>query len=314
MTKIATWSLIEESIRKGFVTMADTNSAMLGRGIRADAATLALLGISDVPDEDLNGLIEDEEFLSSLKVDDTPFFLSARKCYALVTEIGPIEKVDTDEELSEGPLTLSYYISCMPRETMEGWNACGNFYHPDSPLPVLKDAAKARLDLICFVQELILEGSKGCGFDPKTVSVLGDVGMRSVRNVFGPKGNKPILSYTDASKGARADLVWGNPLDCVEWLAGRRGFHQGRLTPEWVNEKIPEIPNLEAAAALPGIVAWLGQKTSEELAGELGWEFSQVRDWTRAINVPPEKAGAIAKAAGIDPVLYSELISKLTVP
>lgn len=312
MTKIATWSLIEESIRKGFVTMADTTSAMLDNGDRADAVTLALLGISNVPDEDLNNLIEDEVFLSSLNVNETPFMNCARKCYALVTDIGPLEKIDVAEEGSEGPLSLSYFISCMPREPMDGWDHSGNFYHPDSPLPALKDAAMARVELADFVQELILEGSKGYGFSPKTVSILGDVGMRSVRNVFGPKGNKPILSSTDPSKGARADLVWGNPLDCLEWLAGRRGFHQGRLSPQWVNEKIPDIPNLEAAAALPGIVAWLGQKTSEELAGELGWELSQIKDWTRAKNVPPENAGAIGKAAGIDPILYSELIGRLT--
>lgn len=141
---------------------------------------------------------------------------------------------------------------------------------------------------------------------------MGDVGLRTVRNVFGPKGNKPILSNNVASKGFRSDLVWGDPLDCLDWLAGRRGFHQGRLSPEWVSEKIPDIPTLEAAAALPGIVAWLGQKTSYELANELGWDISQIRAWTRAESVPPDKAGAVAKAAGVDPVRYSELICRLT--
>jgi len=312
MNKVATWSSIEESIQIGFFVMADACEKMLGFGERGDAATSAILGIPSESDQIPDKPTSVSDPFERIDVKGTMFAHCVARCYKLVNEIGYLDEVDFDNERADGADWLSFFLSCMPREAMDVDDYTGVFHHPEAALPTLRDAAVARLELAEFVQNFISGDYNGFGFPPKTVSFLGNVSIRTVRNVFGPKGNKPIRSSTMQYNNARSDLVWGDPLDCLEWLAGRRGFHQGRLSPEWVNEKIPEIPNLEAAAALPGIVAWLGQKTSEELAGELGWELSQIRDWTRAINVPPEKAGAIGKAAGIDPVLYSELIGRLT--
>lgn len=53
------------------------------------------------------------------------------------------------------------------------------------------------------------------------IAYLGDVDLRTVRNAMGPRGDKPIRSTARPKPaGARSDLVYGNPLDAIEWLAG----------------------------------------------------------------------------------------------
>lgn len=130
---------------------------------------------------------------------------------------------------------------------------------------------------------------------------------------MGPKGDKPIRSTARPKPaGVRSDLVFGDPLDAIEWLAGRRGFHAGRLSPEWVSGLVGEIGSLHVGAALPGLLAWLNRTTTDELASRLGWPVEHVRDWTRARGVDAGKAAEIGAAVGLDCAAYREAIERLT--
>jgi hypothetical protein len=129
---------------------------------------------------------------------------------------------------------------------------------------------------------------------------------------MGPNGDKPIRSNAKPKgKDARSDLVLGDPLDAIEWLAGRRGFHPGRLSPEWVNQQLAGIQSREAAAGLPGLVTWLNRTTTEQLASALGWPADRVREWTRAHSTDVNAAEQVAAAAGLDVAAYRDLIARV---
>lgn len=307
------WNVIEEDVRIGFVLMADACRYMLGMGERGNAAAAAILGMQEVPPDHLDDRIEDPEFLRGVAIAGTQFVVSARRCYDFVTIRGPIESINVEDERAEGLNSLSYFLSFMPREAMGGLDFTPTFSRPDAPLVVLLEAAEARLELAEFVHNLVRYGEMGLGFTPRTIAILGDVNLRSVRNVMGPKGDKPIRSNASSAEGTeRTELVLGDPLDALEWLAGRRGFNPGRLSPEWVSEHLEGFATLPAAGALPGIVSWLNRVTTGELAEAVGWPVDRVRDWTRARNMDAERAAEIGGAAGLDGRAYADLIRRLS--
>jgi hypothetical protein len=278
-------------------------------GQRGDAAAAAILGVDEVPDHQLDDLIKHQEFLDNVSIEGTQFESCARRCFDLVTVLRPIEEIDVEDEEAEGTQWLSYFLSFMPSEAMGGSDFTGTFHNPDAPLVVLLGMAQARLALAEYVQRLISQGDARVGFSPKEIAYLGDVDVRTVRNAMGPKGDKPIR--TDTRPGRRSDFVWGDPLDAIEWLAGRRGFHPGRLSPEWLNQHLSQVHTKKAAAALPGLVSWINRTTTEQLASLLDWQTEAVRAWTRGEITDRRHASRIASAAGLDGSAYQALIDRV---
>jgi len=312
MTRLPAWKAIEDDVRIGFVLVADACRYMVGMGRRGDAAASAILGTKKVPGHHLDDLIQNREFFGSIDISETHFAACARRCFDLVTVLDPLEQIDVDEAKTEGTQWLSYFLSFIPREAMGGGDFTGTFHHPDAPLPVLLGMAEARLALAEYVQNLVRESDSGSGFTAKELSFLGEVDVRTVRNAMGPKGDKPIRSNANPRReDARSELVLGDPLDAIEWLASRRGFHPGRLSPEWVNRHLGGIGTLEAAAALPGLTTWLNRTTTEQLASSAGWQVDRVRDWTRARSIDVSSADEIGAAAGLDVAAYRELIGRV---
>ena|GEM_PF-3138595 len=306
------WEQLEEDIRIGLVVVADACRFMVGMGERGDILAKAILGLSKLPDEIglLDDLIEDDKFLKSVQIEGTQFLEATKHCFEIVTTSSPVELIDASSGRTEGAEWLSYFLGMMPREAMGGNDYSGTFSHPDAQLPGLRDTCFAKLELVEFTQGVVQEGTFGIGFTPKTVALLGGMNINTVRNVFGPNGNKPILS-TAAGRGKRTDLVWGNPLDTLEWLAGRRGFDVGGITPNWVNSNMPTLQSAEAAFALPGIVAWLNRETTEDAAHKLGWEPHRFSAWVRGRTSDISSAGELAEAVGLDPKAYILLMKRL---
>jgi hypothetical protein len=207
---------------------------------------------------------------------------------------------------------LSYFLAALPREAMGGLDFTGIATDADAPLVSLLRNAEARLHLVEFVQGLFGDPRIGFGFTPGEIAILGGTDVRTVRNVMGPKGDKPIRSHgMGKERIGKNDLVLGDPLDALEWLAGRRGFHPGRLSMDWVNEKLSEIQSFQAAAAIPGVIHWLNRSTTVDLAKSLGWPLDRLRKWIRAEECDSADAKLIAVASGLDPAKYRFLIESL---
>jgi hypothetical protein len=291
--------------------MADATRYMLGCGDRGDRAASALLGRSDVQSIHLDDLIQNDEFLASIVLTDTGLLAAAKHCFDFVTVRAPIEMIQIDEVRVEGVEWLSYFLSVLPREAMGGWDYTGIATNPDAPLVSLLRHAEARLQLAEFVQGLFTEKGTGIGFTPGEIAVLAGTDVRTVRNVMGPKGDKPIRSHgLGKERSGKNDLVHGDPLDALEWLAGRRAFHPGRLSTNWVNEKLSEVRSAQAAAAIPGVIIWLNRSTTKDFAKSLNWPLDRLRKWLRAEGINPADAKSIAVASGLDPTNYSSLIAQ----
>lgn len=322
------WTDVERDIRIAMALAADVVRNMIGMrdpNGRGDAAAAAFLGLPNL--RGIHGFLVEEtydsferrpnvEFLAKIDIDDTLFARAARRCFDLVAMRGPIEEIDFANDRDDGLHPLWYFLSAIPTDSY-GSDAdySGIAQDPDSNLRLLHDLASARLTLAEYVDDLTRgywpEWQSTCVFTPRDISLLGDVNIRTVRNVMGPKGNKPIRTETMGGKASRPDLVWGDALDCIEWLAGRRGFQPGPLSPQWVDRRVSEVGSLRALGALPGIVAWINRTTTEDLAARLQWSPERVRNWTRGINMETDHARAIAAAAGLDGVAYADRVKAL---
>jgi hypothetical protein len=305
---VPAWSEIEHDTRLGLVLLADACRHMVRSEDRDNAVGAAMLGIKDLPDEALDVLIKDREFLSSVSIADTHLAACVRHCFDVITVLRPLEEVDLEAERAEGTAWLSYYLSLIPRETIGGVDYSGKFHLPGAPLVTILEMAQARVKLAEYVQNLVLTNNSGFGFTPNEISRLGRVDIRTVRNAMGPKGDSPIRTVRPRT---RNDTVWGDPLDTSEWLAGRRGFQPGGLSAEWVSRNFDNIKSFETAAALPGLVTWLNGQSTDELATSLGWQVDRIRDWTRGRAVSPDFAEELAAATGLDRVSYRKLIERV---
>lgn len=325
------WTDVQRDIRIVMALTADVIRNMIGMrdpNGRGDAAAAAFLGLSDLSGID-GFLVEatydsierrpNAAFLDRIEIDGTLFANAARRCYELVATRGPIEELDYENDRDEGLHWLWYFLSAIPTDSY-GSDAdySGIAHDPDSNLRLLHDLASARLDLAEYIDEVTQATASWeemfwpkYVFTPRDVALLGDVNIRTVRNVMGPKGNKPIRTETMGGKASRPDHVWGDALDCIEWLAGRRGFQPGPLSPQWVDRRILEVGSLRALGALPGVVAWVNRITTEDLAARLQWSPERVRNWTRGIDMEANHARTIAAAAGLDGVAYADRVKTL---
>ncbi|MBZ9960610.1 hypothetical protein [Mesorhizobium sp. BR1-1-14] len=326
------WSSIETDIRTVMALAVDVCRNMVGQrhpSGRGDAAAAALLGMETL--HGVDGFIVEEiyhsftrrpnrKFLAKIDIERTLFSDAARRCYDLVANKGPIEHIRYDDDRDDGLNWLRYFLSAIPDDSY----GTGAFdysdlkHNPDSNLRLLHDMTSAQLTLAEYVDDLTKadasweEWRSTCVFTARDISLLGDVNIRTVRNVMGPNGNKPIRTETiDGKASRRPNLVWGNALDSIEWLAGRRGFQPGSLSPQWVDGRISAIGSLPALAAVPGVVAWINRTTTDELAAKLQWLPERVRSWTRGKDIYPEQAEAISAAAGLDGKAYASRIKSL---
>ena len=308
MHSLPLWSKVLEHLRIAAVLKADDTRYFLGMTNRGNAAAAAILGMEDVPAQHLDDLIEAESFLADVNVEETGIELATRRCYQLVLDCPALQDIDVSEERTEGPDWLSYFLSALPREAMGGLDYTGIYLAPDAPLQVLLRGASAVLSLTEVVQDLILHDRLETGFAAQDIAALGGLDVRSVRNVMGPKGNKPIR--TTVATNLRADYVEGDPLDTLEWLAGRRGFSGYEISASWVEGHLPQIDNPAAAAAIPAVFAWAQGVTTPTLAKRLCWPAERVSGWTRGKGVRPTEAVALAEAAGLDGPTYEALIER----
>ena len=325
------WPEVERDIRIAMTLAADVVRNMIGMrdpSGRGDAAAAALLGLPDL--SGINGFIVEEtydsfegrynaEFLGKIPIAGTEFAKAARRCYDLVATRGPIEDLDYENDRQDGLHWLWYFLSAITTDSY-GSDAdySGIARDPDSNLRLLHDLASARLDLAEYIDELTQATETWEKmfwpkylFTARDIALLGDVSIRTVRNAMGPKGNKPIRTETIGGKASRPDYVWGDALDCIEWLAGRRGFQPGPLSPQWVDRRIPEVGSLRALGALPGVVGWINRTTTEDLAARLRWPTERFRNWTRGIDMEVNYARTIASAVGLDGAAYADRVKTL---
>lgn len=322
------WVDIETDIRIVMALTADVVRNMIGS--RGDAAAATFLGFPDL--SGIDGFVVEEtydqfecrpntEFLARIQIEGTQFANAARRCYDLASTRGPIEEIDYQDDRDEGLYWLWYFLSSIPTDSYgSGADYFGMAHDLDSPLRLLHDLASARLGLAEYIDEVTRATSSWEEashsphvFTTRDIALLGDVNLRTVRNAMGPKGNKPIHTEAISGKkgGRRSELVWGDALDSIEWLSGRRGFQPGPLSPQWVDRRVPEIESLRALGALPGLVAWINRTPTEDLAERLHWPTEKVRNWTRGIGMEPNQAQAIAAAAGLDGKVYTDRVKTL---
>lgn len=325
------WSDIERDIRIAMTLAADVIRNMIGVNDlngRGDAAAARFLGLPDL--SGISGFIVEEtydsyerrpntEFLAKIDINGTLFADAARRCYDLVATRAPIEEVNYENDRDEGLSWLWYFLSSVPEDSYGTgtFEYSGLKHDPDSSLRLLHDLTSARLTLAEFIADVTSAtacwdepGRSNCVFTPRDIALLGDVNIRTVRNVMGPKGDKPIRTEAIGGK-SRSDLVWGDALDSIEWLSGRRGFQPGPLSSQWVDLRVPEVGSLRALGALPGVVTWINRATSEDLAARLQWSTEKVRNWTRGIDMDANEARAIAAAAGLDGAAYAGRVTAL---
>jgi hypothetical protein len=325
------WSDVETDIKIVMSLVADVCRNMVGMREphgRGDTAAAALLGLPDL--SGINGFVVEAtydsferrpntEFLEKIQIEGTLFARAARRCYDLVATRGPIQEINYEYERDEGLYWLWYFLSTVPTDSYGSDADYSGIAHDlDSNLRLLHDLASARLDLAEYIDEITQATAAWeemfwpkYVFTPRDVALLGDVNIRTVRNVMGPKGNKPIRTEPMGGKASRPDHVWGDALDCIEWLAGRRGFQPGPLSSQWVDRRLPEISSLRALGALPGLVAWINRTTTEELAARLQWSPEKVRNWTRGVNLEADDARTIAAAVGLDEAAYANRVKAL---
>lgn len=307
------WEQINHDIRIGFALTADQTRLMAGDVERGEMAARAVLGVENTRYDLMCDHLDDGEMLASFDIEGSPFYGAATTCFKIISSERRLEEIDVTNDRLNGEQLLSYFLKAMPRESMGLYDVPSIFDGLDSPLPLLLAKCMAKLDLAEFIQELSDQTSDtlGFGFTPTTVAVLGQMNVRTVRNHFGPKGDKAIRSRSLGSDAYRSDLVIGDPLDSIEWLAGRRGFDPGGVSTDWMNEKMASIQSVKIASALPGVFAWTNRQTSEAISETLGWPPTKFSKWVRSVDLKQLDAAAVANAVGLDPKAYSELMSRL---
>ncbi|ODM45870.1 hypothetical protein A9320_27170 [Ruegeria sp. PBVC088] len=308
MDNLPPWTRILEDLRVAAVLKADDTRYFLGMNDRGNAAAAAILGMEDVPAQHLDDLIASEAFLAEVAIEGSGIERAAHRSYRLVSAPPALQDIDVSDERAEGTDWLSYFLSALPREAMGGLDHTGVYLSPDAPLQILLTGASATLAIAEVVQGILCDGQLEIGFSAQEIATLGGLDVRSVRNVMGPRGNKPIR--TTAALGPRADYVEGDPLDALEWLAGRRGFSGYEISSDWVEQHLAQINTPTAVAAIPMVFAWAQGVTTATLAKRLSWPAERVSGWARSRDIRLADAAALAEAAGLDGTAYRALIER----
>ena len=310
----AGWDEIEGDLKLGvFLMTVAAQSLLPDHHPAAGQLGRAALGAKFDPRQIAAGQADDLEHLADFDVSGTRFHQVARACFELVHGKEPLDQLETQDFEAETLNWLGYFLQAVPYD--EYATPIGGYSHrlrerrdkgDEFPLPGLHLAAAAKINLAEYLQSFPRNREYELGFAPFEIAALAGMGISSVRNFVGPAGKKPIRSMpSEESRG-----VYGDPLDTLEWLAGRRNFDPGPLSSRWLDLASERADSLEDAGAVLGIYAWVNRVTTEMLAERSGLPVDMVKGWTRGDMSSPDDAAPLAEAAGIDPEFYIDLVAR----
>ena len=310
----ASWSEIENDLKLGvFLMTVAAQSLFPDRHPDALKFGAAVFGGGYDGAHSASGQVDRLEDLVGFDVSGTRFHQVARACFDLVHGRTPLDEIETQDFEAEYLHWMTYFLSAIPHD--EYATTLGGYSHRflerrdkghEHPLPGLELSAAAKVSLAEYLQSFPGDRKFDLGFAPFQIAALAGMSIASVRNFIGPDGKKPIRSMQlDKMYG-----VYGDPLDTLEWLAGRRNFDPGPLGSRWLAEAAERACSLEDAGAILGIYAWVNRITTETLAERSGLPVEVVKNWTRGDMSSPDNAAPLAEAAGIDPEFYTELVAR----
>lgn len=309
----ASWNDIESDLKLGVFLITVAAQSLVGdRSPTSGNLGKAALGRAYDPKRSAADQVDYLENLQAFDVSGTLFWKVARACYDFVHGETPLDQIDTGDFQSDTLNMMTYFLSAIPRDSY----ATSMGVHADrfqerrdrgdeSPLPGLQLAAAAKANLADYLQGFPGNREMDLGFAPFEIAALAGMNISSVRNFVGPGGTKPIRSMPSELKIG----VYGDPLDTLEWLAGRRNFNAGTLSADWPAWAADRANTIEEVGALLGIYAWTNRITTDALADRSGLPKETVRAWTRGEIGSMDEAIALAGAAGIDPDLYADLVA-----
>lgn len=310
----ASWDEIEADLKLGvFLITVAAQSLLPDHHPAAGQYGKAALGAGFDPKQIAAGQADDLEHLAAFDVSKTRFHQVARACFDLVHGRTPLDEIETQDFEGETLNWMNYFLQAIPQDeyaTSLGIYRSRFMERRDKgdeyPLPGLHLVAAAKKNLAEYLQGFPRNRAYEIGFAPFEIAALAGMSISSVRNFVGPGGKKPIRSMpsTDARN------VYGDPLDTLEWLAGRRNFDPGPLSSRWLEMAAERAESPEDAGAALGIFAWVNRVTTEMLAERSGLPVEVVKNWTRGDIAAPDDAAPLAEAAGIDPEFYTELVAR----
>jgi hypothetical protein len=310
----ASWDAIEADLKLGVFLITVAAQSMLpdhhpAAGQYGKATLGKAFEKNQLASFQANGL----EDLQAFDVSGTRFHHVARACFDLMHGRNPLDELDTQYFEAESLNWLGYFLQAVPYD--EYATPIGGYSDrfrerrdkgDEHPLPGLHLSAAAKVNLASYLQSFPHNREYEIGFAPFEIAALAGMSIASVRNFVGPAGKKPIRSMpSEDSRG-----VYGDPLDTLEWLAGRRNFDPGPVSSRWLEQAAERAASPEDAGALLGIYAWVNRITTETLAERSGLPVDLVKNWTRGDIASPDDAAPLAEAAGIDPEFYTELVAR----
>lgn len=309
----ASWNDIENDLKLGVFLITVAAQSLVGdRSPTSANMGRAAFGKAYDPTRSAAEQVDCLEDLQRFDVSGTLFWKVARACFDFVHGQTPLEKLDTGDFQSDTLNMMTYFLSAIPGDsyvTFLGVHVDRFRERRDrgdeAPLPGLQLAAAAKANLANYLQGFPSDPEFDLGFAPFEIAALAGMNISSVRNFVGPGGTKPIRSMPSELKIG----VYGDPLDTLEWLAGRRNFNAGTLSADWPVWAAERANTIEDVGALLGIYAWTNRITTDDLANRSGLPKETVRNWTRGDIASIDDAIALASAAGIDPDFYADLVA-----
>jgi hypothetical protein len=310
----ASWQEIEADVKLGvFLMTVAAQSLLPDHHPAAGQFGKAALGKGFDKDQLASFQADTLEHLEAFDASGTRFHQVARACFDYVHGATPLDQLETQDFEAEYLNWLGYFLEAVPHD--EYATPMGGYSDrlrerrdkgDEFPLPGLHLTAAAKVNLASYLQGFPRNREYEIGFAPFEIAALAGMSISSVRNFVGPAGSKPIRSMpSDTGRS-----VHGDPLDTLEWLAGRRNFDPGPLSNQWLDMAAERANTLEDAGAMLGIYAWVNRITTEALAERSGLPVEVVKAWTRGDITSPDDAAPLAEAAGIDPEFYQELVAR----
>ncbi|QQR39008.1 hypothetical protein [Devosia rhizoryzae] len=308
----ASWDDIEKDVKLGSFLITVAAQSLVGdRTVVSKGIGKAALGSAYDPTRSAASQADELSDIEQFDAKDTHFWKTAKACFDFVHDETPLDKIDTGDFQSDTLNWMTYFLSAIPRDSYAtSLSEYANRFQErrdrgdEAPLPGLHLAAAAKANLADYLQSFPRNSKLELGFAPFEIAALAGMNISSVRNFVGPGGTKPIRSMPSELKLG----VYGDPLDTLEWLAGRRNFNAGSLSADWPTWAAERANTIDDVGALLGIYAWTNRITTDVLAQRSGLPVEVIKKWTRGDIGTIDDAAALAGAAGIDPDIYTDLV------